>query len=217
VGILSRLFGRQTAPSESRNEDTGSALSSPGWDLVEQIFAELYPGQSPRHAAPLIAPQYNLRPGRSPVEGTHVYDAGQVWHYVTLGLTDLHEKSQPGADASGLGCEISMRVAKRSGNEPPLWPVAFLNTLAGFISEGAAFSEGTSFRTGPIDGAPEATLIEGAVALRDPLIPPRIGPFGKVDVLLLVGLTGPQLNQIKDGGSGILIAQIAADPARWVT
>ena len=36
-------------------------------------------------------------------------------------------------------------------------------------------------------------------------------------MILLVGLTGPQLDKIKDGGSAKLIADIAADPARQLT
>jgi hypothetical protein len=38
-----------------------------------------------------------------------------------------------------------------------------------------------------------------------------------VGVILLVGLTGLQLDEIKQGGSAKLIAEIAADPARQLT
>ena len=50
-----------------------------------------------------------------------------------------------------------------------------------------------------------------------PAIEPRPGPFGKVGVILLVGLTGPRLDEIKQGGSAKLIAEIAADPAKQLT
>ena len=84
------------------------------------MFAELYPGQTPRHAAPPIAPQHD-RLGRASVEGTNVYDAGGAWHYVTLGLTELYDQSDASLGPNGIRCELSMRVAKRESAEPPLW------------------------------------------------------------------------------------------------
>ena len=110
-----------------------------------------------------------------------------------------------------------MRVAKRESAEPPLWPVAFLGKIAAHVSQGSVLAHGVSFRTGPIPGAPAAAGLEGAVALLDPAIEPRPGPFGKVGVILLVGLTGRQLDEIKQGGGAKLIAAIAADPAKQIT
>ena len=55
------------------------------------------------------------------------------------------------------------------------------------------------------------------MALLDPGIEPRPGPFGKVGVILLVGVTAGQLEEIKQGGSAKLIAEIAADPAKQIT
>lgn len=211
MNLLKRLLGgRPTAEAPGANR-------SPGWDFIEQVFAELYPGQRPRHAAPTVAPAHDLRPGRSPVEGIHVYDAGLAWHYVTLGLSDLHEKTRPDSPASGLGAELSLRVQKRDDQEPPLWPLAFLSTIAGFVDEGAAFGPGTSFRTGPIPGAPPSAELQGAVALSDPQLQPQIGPFGSLVVVLLVGLTRPRLDRIQHGGGAALAAEIAADPAKWLT
>jgi len=216
VNLLRRLFGKPGATETSvQKEDEASC--SPGWDFIEQLFAELYPGQRPRHAAPTIAPEYDLRPGRAPIEGTHVYDAGLAWHYITLGLSDLHEKTLPESPMSGIGCELSMRVHKRGNLQPPLWPAAFLGTIASFVDEGAAFGPGTSFRTGPVPGAPPSADLHGAIALSDPQLPSQIGPFGGLEVVLLVGLTRFQLDQIQHGGGAALAAEIAADPAKWLT
>ena len=110
-----------------------------------------------------------------------------------------------------------MRVAKHDATEPPLWPVAFLGKIASHVSQGAVIAHGVSLRTGPIAGAPAGAGLEGAVALLDPGIEPRPGPFGKVGLILLVGLTGRQLDEIKQGGSAKLIADIAADPAKQIT
>ena len=215
MGLLSKIFGSKPPADQG---GAGDALPvAAGWAFIEGLFAELYPGQTPRHAAPAVAPQHDLRLGRASVEGTHVYDAGQSWHYVTLGLTELYDQSDASVGPNGIRCELSMRVAKHDAVEPPLWPVAFLGKIAAHISQGAVLAQGVSFRTGPIAGAPPEAGLEGAVALLDPAIEPRPGPFGKVGVILLVGLAGRQLDEIKQGGSARLIAAIAADPARQIT
>ena len=215
VGLFSKIFGRRESDGPV---GPGVVVPvHPGWAFVESVFADLYPGQTPRHAALPIAPSRELLRGRAAVEGTHVYDAGRAWHYVTLGLTDLYDQSDASIGPNAIRCELSMRVGKRDSTEPPLWPVAFLGKIASHVRQGAVLSQAVAFRTGAIAGAPSDAALEGVVALRDPEIEPRPGPFGKVGVILLVGVTGRELDQMKNGGAAKLVADIAADPARQIT
>jgi hypothetical protein len=218
VSLISKIFGRKPS-AHVRGHDRASHVPPmpAGWAFIEGLFAELYPGQIPKHAALPVAPQNGLRFGRTSVEGTHVYDAGHAWHYVTLGLTDLYDQSDASVGPNGIRCELSMRVAKRGSAEPPLWPVAFLRKIASHVSQGSVLAQAVAFRTGPIPGAPAEAAFEGAVALLDPRIEPRPGPFGKVGVILLVGVTARQLDEIGRGGTARLIADVAADPARQIT
>ena len=189
----------------------------PGWAFIESVFADLYPGQTPRHAALPIAPSPASQLGRASVEGTHVYDAGPAWHYVTLGLTDLYDQSDASIGPNAIRCELSMRVGKRDSTEPPLWPVAFLGKIASHVRQGAVLAHAVAFHTGSIPGAPSDAGLEGVVALLDPGIEPRPGPFGKVGVILLVGVTAGELDEMKNGGATKLVADIASDPARQLT
>jgi hypothetical protein len=216
VSLISKIFGRKSF-AHDRHRATPVAPMPAGRAFIEAMFAELYPGQIPKHAALPVAPANGLRFGRSSVEGADVYDAGQAWHYVTLGLTDLYDQSDASLGPNGIRCELSMRLAKRGSAEPPLWPVAFLRKIASHVSQGSVLAQAVAFRTGPIPGAPAAAGFEGALALLDPGIKPRPGPFGKVGVILLVGVTGRQLDEIGRGGSAKLIADIAADPSRQTT
>jgi hypothetical protein len=215
VSLISKIFGRK--PSDGRNRAPQVASMPEGRAFIEALFAELYPGQIPKHAALPVAPPRDLRFGRSSVEGADVYDAGRAWHYVTLGLTDLYDQSDASLGPNGIRCELSMRVAKRGLAEPPLWPVAFLRKIASHMSQGSVLARAVAFRTGPIPGAPAEAGFEGAVALVDPGIEPRPGPFGKVGVILLVAVTARELDEIGRGGSAELIADIAADPASQIT
>jgi len=215
MGLLSKIFSRKES---AHGGGAGSAVPVPaGWAFIEGLFAELYPGQTPKHAELRIAPQHDLRLGRASVEGTDVYDAGHAWHYVTLGLTDLYDQSDASLGPNGIRCELSMRVAKRASAEPPLWPVALLGKIGSHVSQGSILAHAVAFRTGPIAGAPTDAGFEGAAALLDPAIKPRPGPFGKVGVILLVGLTRRQLDEIARGGAAELVADIAGDPARQIT
>lgn len=215
MGLFSKIFGRR----ESDGRDGAGAVVPvhPGWAFIESVFADLYPGQTPRHAALPLAPARDSGLGRASVEGTHVYDAGGAWHYVTLGLTDFYDQSDASIGPNAIRCELSMRVAKRDSVEPPLWPVAFLGKIASHVRQGAVLAQAVTFRTGSIPGAPPEAGLEGVVALPDPAIEPRPGPFGKVGVILLVGLTGRELDEVKNGGAAKLGADIASDPARQVT
>ena len=215
MGLFSKIFGRKESADHGGVGDVVPVHV--GWAFIEALFAELYPGQTPKHAALQIAPQNDARLGRASVEGTHVYDAGHAWHFVTLGLTDLYDQSDASLGPNGIRCELSMRVAKRDSAEPPLWPVAFLGKIASHVRQGSVLAQAVSFRTGPIAGAPASAGFEGAVALLDPAITPRPGPFGKVGVILLVGLTARQLDEIEQGGSAKLTAEIAADPKKQIT
>jgi hypothetical protein len=215
MGLFSKIFGRRELAGPG---GAGSAVPvHPGWAFVEGLFADLYPGQTPKHAVLPVVPGREPRLGRAFVEGTHVYDAGDAWHYVTLGLTDLYDQSGASFGPDAIRCELSMRVAKRDATEAPLWPVAFLGKIATHISQTSVLAQAVVFRTGSIAGAPADAGLEGVVALLDPQLAPRKGPFGKVGVILLVGVTGRQLEVTNRSGVADLLAAIAANPARRIT
>ena len=214
MSLISKIFGRK--PADGRDHTPPVAPPPTGRAFIEALFAQLYPGQLPKHAALPVALQ-GPRFGRSSVEGADVYDAGAAWHYVTLGLTDLYDQSDASVGPNGIRCELSMRVAKRGAAEPPLWPVAFLRKIASHMSQGSVLARAVAFRTGPIPGAPADAGFEGAVAFLDPGISPRPGPFGQVGVILLIGVTGRQLDEIGRGGTAKLIADLATDPAKRLT
>ena len=192
MSFLSRIFRR-------------TPVASSGRLMVDAIMAQIYQAQ------PMSAAHYNE--SRSAVECVLVYDAVDHWHFVTVGLTRIDSPRKP------LECELSMRVRKREGHDspPPLWPVAFLDNLAGHVSRGLPFGQATSFRTGPVEGSPPELAMEGAIALSDPGVPRYDGPLGRLMIMLAVGLTGPTLSAIKSNGGAEFIARISEDRSSWLT
>ena len=50
--------------------------------------------------------------GNDPLRGISVYDAGDSWHFVSYGLTELYEKKSPNKEISGFGMEFTFRLKK---------------------------------------------------------------------------------------------------------
>src|SRR5580765_69053 len=58
------------------------------------------------------------------------------WHYVTLGLSELDEKTSPNQEKSGWGLELTMRVEAPNGEiDLPQWPVLTLAKLAVYVDD----------------------------------------------------------------------------------
>ena len=83
---------------------------SNGWDAITEIFEEIYPGQTdPKHYGTLINWKFG---GNDPLEGISIYDAGDYWHFVTYGLSEIDEKESDNKDISGYGMEFTLKLKK---------------------------------------------------------------------------------------------------------
>lgn len=191
-------------------------ISAPGRDHFLDYLAAIHPGSEPKCASRKGVEWHHDATGKTPpIECWYVYDAGTFWHYFTLGLSDLYEKSDPASDLSGWGFELSIRLEK-TGIEAPFWPIAALDEIAAAVLDGAAIAPGVSFRT--TRGPEKSHPIDGYLALLDPQIGTLpMGPFGEVSVVLLVGLDESTMAEIKDHGSAALVQEITDDPDRWIT
>ncbi|KAG7298611.1 hypothetical protein JYU34_018261 [Plutella xylostella] len=108
------------------------------------------------------------------------------WHYVSFGLSDLHgdgrvhplPPSPSPLAPSGLGLELTFRLAGGGGGAPPLWPAALLQALARYI-----FTTGNKFCAGDhvswhsaLDGGGGA--MRHLLVAADPTLPPASAPHG---------------------------------------
>ena len=74
---------------------------------------------------------------RNPTPETH-------YHFVTYGFSELYEKESDDPEMSGYGFELTFRLAcdAADDDEPPAWPLNFLQNLARYVfSTGNAFDE----------------------------------------------------------------------------
>ena len=162
--------------------------SPEGWDAITAAFEAVYPGQTaPPHRAPKIARMHDLSEKAVAFDGVSAYDAGEFWHLITYGLTELYGKESDDPAASGFGYELTFRIPKLSPR-PPLWAFEVLEAIGSRIWGGMVLGPGHAIQTGPLDGQP-STSETGIVLVSDPALPRVVDtPNGSVEFLLMVGV-----------------------------
>jgi hypothetical protein len=191
---------------------------APGWEAIEGAFERLYPGQVTRiwehHGVHRMDDLAN--PPANPLEAVRIYDGGTFWHYVSFGLSDLYRK-ESADEWSGFGYELTFRVGKAEGEEnPPLWPVSVMVSLAGARYTAEDYAAGDTVKTGPIDGRP-ACRLTALLIFEDPAFKVLETPFGKLVFLQLVGVEAETRERVLRIGSRPVIDELRLSDPDLVT
>lgn len=145
MGILD-FFKKKTARSAADHRQTEAA---PGWDAITSVFEEAYPGQTkPIHRAPFVLRMHDVSENAAAFDGVSAYDAGDHWHFVTYGLTELYGKENEDSNVSGFGYELTFKLPKVS-DSPPLWAFDFLEAIGKQVWKGVELGSGHTLKTGP--------------------------------------------------------------------
>lgn len=92
------------------NEDNNKKnIEHIGWDDIDKACNALYPNQEPLHYAPII--KYNVG-GPDPLDGISVYDAGNYYHFITYGFSEIYKKENENNEISGFGFELTYKLKK---------------------------------------------------------------------------------------------------------
>ena len=117
------FFKKKSSDEETPIEDDGKIVvetentddSTPGWHAIDAEFNRLYPDQpNPLHYGTVI--KYMLG-GPDPLDGISVYDAGDFWHFVSYGLSELYTKESDDPEYSGYGIELTFKLKKSNNDE----------------------------------------------------------------------------------------------------
>lgn len=178
------------------------------------------------------------------------------WHYISFGLSDLHGDNRvhvlhppQTCDAtgkavpqpSGMGFELSFRLAKTSGvpvasgdvgdpkatqspptvDRPPTWPANLLQSLARYVFQtGNRLCAGDNVPWGKsLDQQQPTSSIQHMLIAPDPQLPRAQTPFGCVDFCQIVGVTGAELEQASRwNGNGVcqLLRKAAGTGGDWL-
>ncbi len=185
---------------------------APGWDAITTQVEKFYPGQKPVHRA-MAGTVFG-----SPLEGLSAYRGPSWWYLVTYGLTELFTKQSEDKEWSGWGHELTMRVPLV--DEPPEWPFGVLVALAKLTrNDGMVFGSGHRLQTGhPLAGLP--TGLTAVAFTLDPQLGAIDTAHGRVEFLLVVGITTEELERMKATSTAAILGELAAstmlvtDPSR---
>ena len=98
------------APHMNIPKEAFPAAGTAGWDAIVAEFESIYPGQ--KHPKFFKAPLRWINGGKDPFDGILVYDGGDYWHFVGLGLSELYGKVTSNPDVSGWGVEYTYKLKK---------------------------------------------------------------------------------------------------------
>ncbi len=173
---------------------------APGMAAIATALARVYGyGEQPTH----WGTESSLRQGGDdPLEGVSAFPAGDHWHYVTYGLTELYdnEHSFPQqAGESGWGFELTFRLARLAGEPAPTWPVGMLQRLARYVFKSSnVFRPGDHMDLNGPMGGQKRTDLNGALFTQDSQLAPIETRHGQVRFLQVVGITDDELDAVKD-------------------
>ena len=150
------------------------------------------------------------------LDGISAYPEGPTWHLVTYGLTELWAKESPDPEWSGWGYEFTLRVPDLDGS-PPSWAYKLLHAVAGVTQQGTVFGPGHRLAAGgPLTGS-EDTLLSAVAFTLDPDLATITTPNGRVDFLMLVGVTPKEVEEMKASSTLDVLDRLRQENPRLVT
>lgn len=173
-----------------------------GWDSIEAEFFRVYPTQvNPKHYAPLIKWKFG---GPDPLDGISIYDAGDYWHFVTFGLSELYEKENENKDISGYGFEFTYKLKKGCYDDEEAEiksACALLQQLGKLVIVDKAIIKPNEYLyTGQTEGIDSKgrSKITGFITMPDSTVNIINTPNGRVEFLQIIGVTDSELKLVMD-------------------
>ncbi|MGH9222875.1 MAG: suppressor of fused domain protein [Acidimicrobiales bacterium] len=173
---------------------------APGWEAIDAALARLYGDTKPHHLGTVVGWALG---GADPLDGVSAYprsDPVPHWHYISYGLTELHESESENAEHSGWGFELTFRLARSpADDEPPVWAVSLLQNLARYVSRSRnCFEPGHHMNIGgPIAADRPGTAIRAIAFVEDPELGAIATVNGRVQFLQIVGLTTDEYEAVQ--------------------
>ena len=172
--------------------------SAPGWEAIDAEFDRLYPDQpNPRHYGTLIKYMFG---GPDPLDGISVYDAGEFWHFVGYGLSELYTKESSDPEYSGYGIELTFKLKKSTNDEEEIKNgCGLLQYVARYIFKTGKVVLPEEYiymkQTVGID-IQQKSKLTGFLTASDNLAKPLDTPHGKVEFVTLIGATDAELRSV---------------------
>lgn len=197
MGLFDK-FSKKKIDTDSTEE---KEISAPGWDAITKEFERIYPEQTdPKHYGTVVSWKLG---GNDPLDGISIYDAGDYWHFITYGLTELYEKESEDAEWSGYGYEMTFKLKKYDFDNPEgeiKCVCGILQAIARItFGRGEIFNPYEFIYTGQTAGidSKQQSNITGFICVPDPSVNAIDTPNGRVEFLEIIGMTDAELKTLK--------------------
>lgn len=188
--------------SEEAVTNAANPYDTSGWKAIEDEFLRIYPGQKdPKHYGTIV--KWSLG-GKDPLDGISIYDAGDYWHFVTFGLSEIYEKESENKEISGFGYEMTLKLKKQGlkDEEAEIRGICgILQTIARItFTKGEVFAPDEYLYTGQTAGidVEQRSNLTGFICVSDPSVNEIDTPNGKVFFLEFIGMTDAELKTLSD-------------------
>ncbi len=171
-----------------------------GWNAITEAFGKKY-SADPQHIQPELP--YAMG-GDDPLDSVAVYDGGDYYHCVSFGLSELYGKESDDAEHSGMGFELTLKLAKAglSDEQAELENIAALmQSLAELCFEQEeVISPYEYIYTGQEQGidTDSKSNICGFITLPDEMGKLQT-PNGRLQFVQLIGVTNAELKPVLEG------------------
>lgn len=190
------VFKKKKKVEEEKDEEPNLS----GWNAIIERCEQVYPNQKdPQAFGPIIRWRFG---GGSPLDSVRIYDGGDYWHFVTLGLSELYEKRSKNKEISGYGWEFTFKLKKgcyEDEYKELLNATGTLQHIAKTVFEnGEIYGFFEYLYSGQTEGlnVSEDSEITGFITVPDFKLKEINTPNGKVKFIELIGATNRELEAI---------------------
>lgn len=194
------LFDVFKKKTDNTTDQATEEFKTSGWDAITAELERVYVGQTnPKHYGTLI--KWRLG-GDDPLDGISIYDAGDHWHFVTFGMTELYDKESENKEFSGYGYEMTLKLIKGcyANEEGEIKCICgILQTLARLtFTQNEIFGPYEYIYTGQTTGidADQKSKLTGFICAPDSTLNTIDTPHGKVEFLEFIGMTDAELKTL---------------------
>lgn len=198
--------------SESNGSSPAIETHRYGMDAIENEVKRIHPlWENARYYTPKIAWESG---GREPLEKISIHKEEDYFHFITYGLTELHDKESKDQTKSGFGTELTLKLKrgeyKNQSEERKelLYITLLLENFAKYIIqensivkpyEDTYLVKGSSLRKNiGIDIAGTSNIV-AFITVPDKDLQSLDTPYGRVDFIALIGITKKELQAIRNG------------------
>ena len=171
---------------------------APGWEIIENEFDRLYPGQTPKHYATNMVSRA-IFGGDNYLDGYSIYSSPKGYkHIVTYGMTELYVNEESlGGEWNKWGYEMTIKL-KEENDENCLWALDMLSNLARYTYTQKKFFQAYEYISG--GGKSLHAVMESSITalliISDTEARTLDTLYGKTEFIQLVGITESELQAV---------------------